>query len=223
MADHPLRPATDRRLGGPLPRQLANRTRDHPEAVACKQRPPSVSRSCERRTTCGISTPLGVLSPTSGQVSHALLTRSPLYSRGCPLFRVRLACLIHAANVRSEPGSNSPKFDTRRDPRPKAETLTLGKSRCVPTTVKPRQFAPDLPGSYRHSCAIRLSKIGASRGGTRHPPRPRTRTQKLARGRFRGQPNFGGPLPCCCTTKYRWPPALCQGPQGKISPPGGNG
>ena len=58
--------------------------------------------------SCGISTPLGVLSPSRRQVSYALLTRSPLYSRSCPLFRVRLACLIHAANVRSEPGSNSP-------------------------------------------------------------------------------------------------------------------
>ena len=28
VADHPLRPATDRRLGGPLPRQLANQTQD---------------------------------------------------------------------------------------------------------------------------------------------------------------------------------------------------
>ena len=30
MAVHPLRPATDRRLGRPLPYQLANQTRDHP-------------------------------------------------------------------------------------------------------------------------------------------------------------------------------------------------
>ena len=30
MAVHPLRPATDRRLGGPLPRQPANQTRAHP-------------------------------------------------------------------------------------------------------------------------------------------------------------------------------------------------
>jgi hypothetical protein len=63
---------------------------------------------CDFAVSFGISTPLGVLSPTRRQVSYALLTRSPLYSRGCPLFRVRLACLIHAANVRSEPGSNSP-------------------------------------------------------------------------------------------------------------------
>jgi hypothetical protein len=32
VADHPLRPATDRRLGGPLPHQLANQTRVHPQA-----------------------------------------------------------------------------------------------------------------------------------------------------------------------------------------------
>ena len=41
-----------------------------------------------------------------------LLTLSPLDARGHP---VRLACLIHAASVHSEPGSNSPlqkKFDT---------------------------------------------------------------------------------------------------------------
>ena len=30
VAVHPLRPATDRRLGGPLPHQLANQTRAHP-------------------------------------------------------------------------------------------------------------------------------------------------------------------------------------------------
>ena len=40
MADHPLRPATDRRLGRLLPYQLANRTRAHLIARACKQRPP---------------------------------------------------------------------------------------------------------------------------------------------------------------------------------------
>ena len=33
MADHPLRSATDRRLGGPLPHQLANRTRTHPRPI----------------------------------------------------------------------------------------------------------------------------------------------------------------------------------------------
>lgn len=37
-----------------------------------------------------------------------LLTRAPLYSPSEEDFRVRLACVKRAANVRSEPGSNSP-------------------------------------------------------------------------------------------------------------------
>src|SRR5918994_5118592 len=58
---------------------------------------------------CGISSPFEELFPTEGQVTHALLTRAPLYSPSCPGFRVRLACVKHAASVRSEPGSNSPR------------------------------------------------------------------------------------------------------------------
>ncbi len=38
-----------------------------------------------------------------------LLTRSPLYSSPERDFLVRLACIRHAASVRSEPGSNSPQ------------------------------------------------------------------------------------------------------------------
>ena len=39
MADHPLRPATHRRLGRLLPPQLANRPHPRPSAPACSQRP----------------------------------------------------------------------------------------------------------------------------------------------------------------------------------------
>ena len=56
----------------------------------------------------GISTPFGELSQTQGQVTHVLLTRAPLYLPSEEDFRVRLACVKRAANVRSEPGSNSP-------------------------------------------------------------------------------------------------------------------
>ena len=69
---------------------------------------------------CGISPPFEGLSPTSGQVTHVLLTRLPLYSRTEARFLVRLACVKHAASVRSEPGSNSPvkvwnpTFDLRK-------------------------------------------------------------------------------------------------------------
>ena len=58
--------------------------------------------------SCGISTSFEMLFPTLGKVAHVLLTRLPLYSPPEGDFRVRLACVKHAASVRSEPGSNSP-------------------------------------------------------------------------------------------------------------------
>ena len=68
-----------------------------------------VIRGCPQITLCGISSRFQLLSPTERQVSHALLTRSPLSNlrRNYP---VRLACVRHAASVRPEPGSNSQKF-----------------------------------------------------------------------------------------------------------------
>ena len=64
-------------------------------------------------TSSGISPPFGRLSRAEGQITHALLTRSPLYSSRCRDFLARLACVRHAASVRSEPGSNSPKWNVR--------------------------------------------------------------------------------------------------------------
>ena len=67
MAGHPLRPAKDRRLGEPLPHQLANPTRAHPMAINLS--------------------PLGNIRyyskfpwaiPYHWEGSHALLTRLPL-------------------------------------------------------------------------------------------------------------------------------------------------
>ncbi len=99
MADHPLRPATDRNLGKPLPYQLANQPQappQAPEGFGDEALPPpqhavltSVSRGC---------------SPLRGR----LLT---CYSPVCHCFdkikTVRLACIMHAASVYPEPGSNS--------------------------------------------------------------------------------------------------------------------
>ena len=55
----------------------------------------------------GISHPFRQLSQSEGQITHVLLTRSPLEypQRG---LSARLACVKHAASVRPEPGSNSP-------------------------------------------------------------------------------------------------------------------
>ena len=64
-------------------------------------------------TLCGISSRFQLLSPTERQVSHALLTRSPL-SDNRNHHSVRLACVRHAASVRPEPGSNSQKIVSKR-------------------------------------------------------------------------------------------------------------
>ena len=61
MADHPLRPATDHSLGGPLPRQLANPTRAPPAAI-------NLSPRVKPGGACGISRSFPRLSPTTGQV-----------------------------------------------------------------------------------------------------------------------------------------------------------
>ena len=55
----------------------------------------------------GISTSFEMLSQISRQIIYALLTRAPLNKEQSP-YSVRLACVRHAASVRSEPGSNSP-------------------------------------------------------------------------------------------------------------------
>src|ERR1700730_471400 len=43
VADHPLRPATDRRLGEPLPHQQANQTRANPPAINLSPRSIKIS------------------------------------------------------------------------------------------------------------------------------------------------------------------------------------
>ena len=92
MAGHPLRPAIDRRLGGPLPHQQANRTRAAPSAVKPfpKRAYPVLALVSQR-----YSEPKG----TFPRVTHP--------SAADPEGPARLACVKPAASVRSEPGSNS--------------------------------------------------------------------------------------------------------------------
>ena len=56
----------------------------------------------------GISTAFAELSRIRRQIIHVLLTLAPLYYFPEGKILVRLACVRHAASVRSEPGSNSP-------------------------------------------------------------------------------------------------------------------
>ena len=64
----------------------------------------------------GIRPSFPSLSRSAGQITHVLLTRSPLehpHQKSGGL-SVRLACVKHAASVRPEPGSNSPKKQTKK-------------------------------------------------------------------------------------------------------------
>ena len=100
MADRPLRPATDRRLGGLLPHQLANQA-----SAALIARGLAIPRFLPW-DVCGISLDFSRLSPITGYVP---MYYSPVRhsTQELPPFRVRLACVKHAASVQSEPGSNS--------------------------------------------------------------------------------------------------------------------
>ena len=101
MADHPLRPATDRRLGRPLPHQLANQTSAAriTRGLAIPRFPP--------QGVCGISTTFAALSPITRHVPthYSPVRHSP--PGASTRAAVRLACVKHSASVQSEPGSNS--------------------------------------------------------------------------------------------------------------------
>ena len=107
VAVQPLSPATDRRLGRPLPHQLSNRTRAHLSAIKSL-----ITEPCGSAMSCGISDRFQSLSPSDRQVAHVLLTRPPLSLQASirklpPVISVRLACVRRAASVRPELGSNS--------------------------------------------------------------------------------------------------------------------
>ena len=105
VAGHPLRPATRHRLGRPSPHQQADRPRAHPPSHKAFPTHP-----CEHARISGIRPRFQGLSQKGGQVTHVLLTRSPLiHPQQVTGFIVRLACVKHAASVRPEPGSNSPQ------------------------------------------------------------------------------------------------------------------
>src|SRR6478752_3455801 len=80
-----------------------------------------------RRVVSCISHRFRWLSMCEGQITHVLLTRSPLeYPRRG--LSARLACVKHAASVRPEPGSNSPlKNNTTPTRRPAQKKRCLTK------------------------------------------------------------------------------------------------
>jgi hypothetical protein len=107
VGDHPLRPPTDRRLGRPLPHQLANQTQAPPIA------PGKPSFTLAR--LCGISSSFLELSPSIGQIPtcYSPVRHLPPICIATYCAAVRLACVKHTASVQSEPGSNSPLYTSK--------------------------------------------------------------------------------------------------------------
>ena len=108
VAVQPLSPATDRRLGEPLPHQLSNRTRAHLQADCSFD-------LCAMRH-CGLMRyyhpfpgAIPLLKAGCSRVTHPSATKNTghLPEGFSPVFSVRLACVRRAASVRPEPGSNS--------------------------------------------------------------------------------------------------------------------
>ena len=158
MADHPLRPATDRRLGRPLPHQLANRTSAAPIARGPFRSPAFLSPA--HAVLANLSTGYPPQLDTFRCVTHPFATRH----QGCPRAAVRLACVRHAASVQSEPGSNSSVQSTK-----------LAKKSI--SVQAPHPFGHKAKTSYRASTSILAPPNQSHRASGSCPIRT-----KLARG-----------------------------------------
>jgi hypothetical protein len=145
VADHPLRPATDRRLGRPLPHQLANRTSAAPIAQGPCGSPALLLP--DHAVLAHLSMGYPPQLDTFRCVTHPFATRH----QGCPRAAVRLACVRHAASVQSEPGSNSSVQSIKLAKISKAKAFSpfetkdlkpLQTVRALPIPCRPSQTPP---------------------------------------------------------------------------------
>ena len=84
------------------------------------------------------------LSRRRGQVTHVLLTRSPLIqNQQAGPFTVRLACVKHAASVRPEPGSNSPNKTNKIQAPTNHKQAASQNPKSVQQSRKPDQAQPN--------------------------------------------------------------------------------
>ena len=141
-AGRALTPARHLRLGGPLPHQLANIT----------WAPPGTPElwSCDIIGNYPVS--LQAM-PDPRVDTHALLPLTLLPIAGY----AQLACLIQAANVRSEPGSNPSKVYCAP---PEGGVNFDSLIRCSVSTQ--RTFPTTLPASPRPGCPVRLMRESRS-------------------------------------------------------------
>ena len=132
MAVHPLRPATRRRLGRPLPHQQADRPRAHPT-------PKKLSTTPSKTWSYLVLDPVSQAYPKVQGRSPTCY--SPVRHSSTPASRslsVRLACVKHAASVHPEPGSNSPqKTPTQKRASISKRLLSREKPKTQPKQTTP--------------------------------------------------------------------------------------
>ena len=197
MADHPLRPATDRCLGRPLPHQPANRTRAHPRPInLC----PLHLRS---RGSSGISRSFPRLSRSPGQVPTRYspvrhLSATPkgdtpfdLHVLGAPpafvlsqdqtLSFILVASAHHAALATAVPSRTPPPSPAC--PRSRAPTASRAGRRRRPRSPKESRPPPTPPQRLTGPQRLRPRPPGArpkGRAPHQRRPTPRTRHSKDA-------------------------------------------
>src|SRR5690606_9418161 len=142
VAGHPLRPATRHCLGAPLPHQLADRPRAPPPALKL-----SSTVQVDHGTYAVLPGRWAGYSPQAGRLltCYAPVRRSP--PKECP----RLACVKHAASVRPEPGSNSPREMKKARQNTRAKRIATLRSCVRESRVYPLTAAHEHGGSTRTS------------------------------------------------------------------------
>ena len=170
MSVRPLRPATDRCLGEPLPHQLANQTRAPLQVPGSCESPALISTSSKAGCYAVLASLSGRYPPLEGRspTCYAPVCHS---THGLLHFRVRLACVRHAASVDSEPGSNSQVKLAAPGPKPGGQL------------VKPNRLLNWLSDSSRLRSRLRLSSGGPFKYAKFVPPsRPYGRFGEALRG-----------------------------------------
>src|SRR3546814_14890517 len=108
--------------------------------------------------------------PNLGVGSHALLTRAPLLR-----IAVRLACVRHAASVRSEPGSNSQVDRTAPAAKPRSPTTSTKLQQEQIRHIRLAYSSSTTRKVYQPGHAFRRTARCTDRPARpplSHPPRP---------------------------------------------------
>ena len=146
-------------------------------------------RPLPRRLTALDLSPYAVLAPVSQGCPPPqdtfLRVTHPSAAARCRA--ARLACVKHAASVRSEPGSNS-QVHHRATPEPRSprtaphpQALPTFRSHATPATPRAHHPAPDIPQAITHHTQRPLAPKRSSAARASHPTRQQHTPERTPR------------------------------------------